>query len=214
MLDKQGPLAVPRGVEPDKENKALTEIVSHQPSTDFQDVTSQSVLPQPVEQDAKRLSILRRKWYAGLQFPKNQWDFSPEMSGRLHSLYLVTCGPFAKIGIAWNPSKRFGGLLSSAPVDMCLEVAYWVPYPTSRLAEAYCHAALHQFWVRGEWFEVDAKIAKRVIDAIAWQACKSRGAFLKKAEFANETWPVSERPGTARLLKSVKGYQKPPPFLR
>jgi hypothetical protein len=204
MTDKlqsnQGVLAVPRGVELDNGNSAVDEIASHLPTTEIQDVTPSRV----------SLRKVRHDWYDSLQFPQSQYDFDTRQ--RDHTVYVVSCGPLVKIGVAVDPAKRFGALMSHNPFDMKMHAAWWLPFSVSRLAEAYCHAALEQYWVTGEWFNVDPQRALRVAGAVCLRAARSRGKFLQRVAFAKDVWDPPKRPGSARLLRAIKGYQPPPLF--
>lgn len=168
MLDKQGPLAVPRGVEPDNENKALDEIVSHPLSTEIQELIPQSVPPK----------LGPAIDCSDVTFPKTPRSYS-EHRAKHSWLYVMTCETFTKIGLATDPILRLASLTGSIPFQVALHNAYRVPRDIAVLSESWCHRKLHAYWHRAEWFAVEPEDALAVVKLVAAAASKARRGRTK-----------------------------------
>lgn len=73
-------------------------------------------------------------------------------------LYFIGCGDAVKIGRSKDPSARLDSLATGAPGKLRLIAKV----PNAGHREGYCHKALAEFRIHGEWYrhtsEVDALI--------------------------------------------------------
>lgn len=93
---------------------------------------------------------------------------------------------YCKIGFAINPIRRMTALQHAIPpsITVSLFKKFKVPKGKSpRAIEKFCHFELKQYWSgKGEWFEVDLRIATNVIK----KAIKNK--IVKPEWFPSKAW--------------------------
>lgn len=92
------------------------------------------------------------------------------MASREWFIYVVVAGDYRKIGITQDVKNRVSTLQTGNAEDISLETVFSVVNEESaRLIERKCHDALKfaDAHVRGEWFLINAQLAKSIIRATA-----------------------------------------------
>lgn len=91
--------------------------------------------------------------------------FSAAEVGRRQSVYVMSAGSkHVKIGIAADPYKRVKAVQNGNGQGVRL-VKSW-PSHLARRVEQRAHKMLAKYRTKGEWFEVPAKVACMVVEAI------------------------------------------------
>lgn len=83
---------------------------------------------------------------------------------RARYVYVMTRGPYCKVGISAKPKSRASKLRESSPEP--IEIAFTIRPPegsSAREVEARAHAHLAPWRTRGEWFKCDAELAIMVV---------------------------------------------------
>jgi len=81
-------------------------------------------------------------------------------------IYIMTAGPYLKVGVAFDPNKRLLELQTGNPFDMKVALSMHTK-GNAYDAEAAVHNKLSAFNTRGEWFDCSFEIAKRAVLSVA-----------------------------------------------
>jgi hypothetical protein len=140
--------------------------------------------------------------------------------------YIYVVGPTenpVKIGVADDPAKRMRSLQMGAPDKLVLHHAVGVPFKHGHYVETATHKALAEHHRHGEWFNIDANEARKIIVAMADKVAREylRSAIeddniLIRAEALHDMTPnwrnvvkmyqrIKSRDGAKKLLARVQG---------
>lgn len=112
--------------------------------------------------------------------PERYHGFSPSTNydwAERARIYLISSGPFLKIGIATDVERRLAQLRCGNPHPMKVESVRTVSRAMAHQVEARVHRTFAAVRLQGEWFHLSASEAKPVIHAL-----------IAKAHQAQERW--------------------------
>ena len=98
------------------------------------------------------------------------------------NLYVMSCGPYAKVGIAKDVEKRHKGVQAHNPYRVRLERSWAVNGAVVVQAEAECHAALLSSHHHSEWFEISPAAAIDVCASVVMSARRAASRWRKLSD--------------------------------
>lgn len=82
-------------------------------------------------------------------------------------IYIVSAGPFVKIGKANDVDKRIASMQTGSPYEIEFIHSSEVPLECAHDVEREAHSALSEYRFRGEWFMVEPAVAVEVVTTTA-----------------------------------------------
>lgn len=87
------------------------------------------------------------------------------MTERSYYVYIISCGPFVKVGFSFDVESRISALQLSSPYSLDLEyLSNARSLMDSRDLERRIHNTLDACRVRGEWFSCPVTIAINALE--------------------------------------------------
>lgn len=89
-------------------------------------------------------------------------------------VYIISSGPYLKIGKANNVEGRRREIQCGNPMECKIEHVVPVPASAARYAESLVHAALADYRHMGEWFHIEVDAARAAVEKACAEARQGR----------------------------------------